>query len=146
MQWKLLVVGKPALAYAEAGVKEYLPRLRRHTRAEVEYLKDGPPEEVRSRMEKAAQGCLVVAMDERGRDLSTAEWRTMVDKWELQGVKRIAVCIGGANGHLPAFRDRADQLICLGKATLQHELALVVLLEQIYRVYSLKAGEPYHRE
>jgi 23S rRNA (pseudouridine1915-N3)-methyltransferase len=58
----------------------------------------------------------------------------------------VAFLIGAADGHTPALRDACDHVLCLGKHTMQHELALVVLLEQIYRVHTLLAGSPYHRD
>ncbi|MCH2026887.1 MAG: 23S rRNA (pseudouridine(1915)-N(3))-methyltransferase RlmH [Verrucomicrobiales bacterium] len=57
----------------------------------------------------------------------------------------MAVLIGGAEGHDDAVRSAADLLISFGRLTLQHELALVAAVEQIYRVQTLKRGEPYHR-
>jgi 23S rRNA (pseudouridine1915-N3)-methyltransferase len=60
-------------------------------------------------------------------------------------VKRVALLIGGADGHSPVLRGAADHVLSLSAFTLQHELALVVLLEQIYRVHTLLKGEPYHR-
>jgi 23S rRNA (pseudouridine1915-N3)-methyltransferase len=146
MLWKFIVIGKPALRYAAAGVAEYLPRLQRYTRAEIEYLKDGTPAEVEARFDRAAADSLRVVMDERGESLTTRELLHRVDQWELRGTKKISVCIGGASGHSQNVRQSADLVLCLGKFTLQHELALLVLLEQIYRVYTLKNGEPYHRD
>jgi 23S rRNA (pseudouridine1915-N3)-methyltransferase len=63
----------------------------------------------------------------------------------MEGVKRVAFLIGGADGHEPATRAAADAVWALGRLTLQHELALVVLLEQLYRIQTIKRGEPYHR-
>ncbi|MEM7144285.1 MAG: 23S rRNA (pseudouridine(1915)-N(3))-methyltransferase RlmH [Verrucomicrobiota bacterium] len=60
-------------------------------------------------------------------------------------VKEVALLIGGADGVGDEVRSAADELWAFGKATLQNELALVVALEQVYRVYTLKRGEPYHR-
>jgi 23S rRNA (pseudouridine1915-N3)-methyltransferase len=145
MHWKLIVVGKPALDYAERGVGEYLGRLKRYVKAEVIYLKDGPPDVLAARYAKAAEGCLKLVLDERGVLPTTAEFRTQVDKWEMEGTKRVALMIGPADGHSAALRSSADYLLALSKFTLQHELALVVALEQIYRIYTLKKGEPYHR-
>ena len=59
--------------------------------------------------------------------------------------KAVAVLIGGAEGHDDVVRSSADLLISFGRLTLQHELALVAAVEQIYRVQTLKRGEPYHR-
>ena len=145
MNWKLIVVGKPALDYAERGVAEYFGRLKRYVKAEVIYLKDGPPDVLAARYLKAAEGCLKIVLDERGKLPTTAEFRAQVDKWEMAGTKRVALIIGPADGHSPEFRASADYLLALSKFTLQHELALVVALEQIYRIYTMKNGEPYHR-
>ncbi|MBP7949538.1 MAG: 23S rRNA (pseudouridine(1915)-N(3))-methyltransferase RlmH [Verrucomicrobiales bacterium] len=145
MHWKFIVVGRPALDYARRGVAEYLPRLQRHVRAEVEYLKDGPAEQVARRLARAAEGCRRVVLDERGDLLTTEQFRSVVDKWELSGTKTVALHIGGADGHSGGVRQSADLVLALGKFTLQHELALVVALEQVYRIYTLKKGEPYHR-
>ena len=63
----------------------------------------------------------------------------------MSGVKRVALLIGGADGHSPVLREKADHVVAMSGFTLQHELALVVLLEQIYRVHTVLKGEPYHR-
>ena len=56
-----------------------------------------------------------------------------------------SLIIGGADGHTKSLREEADLLISFGRLTLQHELALVAAVEQVYRVYTVKRGEPYHR-
>ena len=61
-------------------------------------------------------------------------------------IKSVAFLIGASDGHTDELRTKADLLLSLSSLTLQHELALVVLLEQLYRVASMKAGSPYHRE
>ena len=61
-------------------------------------------------------------------------------------LKKVAFLIGGADGHPPELRERCDEIWSLSRMTMQHELALVVLLEQLYRVFTIKRGEPYHRE
>jgi 23S rRNA (pseudouridine1915-N3)-methyltransferase len=63
----------------------------------------------------------------------------------MNAVKKVAILIGGADGHTPELRRSADHVIALSGFTLQHELALVVLLEQIYRVHTVLRREPYHR-
>lgn len=145
MQWKLIVVGKPALDYAERGVAEYLGRLQRYAKTEIVYLKDGPPALLAERYAKAADGCLKIVLDERGETPTTPQLRKLVDKWEMAGTKRAALIIGAADGHTNAMRQQADYLLALSRLTLQHELALVVALEQVYRIYTMKNGEPYHR-
>ena len=69
-----------------------------------------------------------------------------MNAWEMDpGVKTVSLLIGASDGHTTELREKADAVWALSPLTLQHELALVVLLEQIYRAYSIKRGEPYHR-
>ncbi len=70
----------------------------------------------------------------------------MDDIERREGVKEITYLIGAADGHTEELRKSCDLVLSLSPLTLQHELALVVLLEQIYRVATLRRGEPYHRE
>jgi 23S rRNA (pseudouridine1915-N3)-methyltransferase len=147
MKWKVIVVGKPALKYARDGIGEYEKRLRRYTSCEIVYLKDaGSATATGERLRQASEGCFRIVLDERGDLPDTAAFRAKVDQLENDGaVKAVALLIGGADGHDAATREAADWVMGLGRLTLQHELALVVLLEQIYRIYNLKNGGPYHR-
>lgn len=146
MNWRFVVVGKPSLAFAKNGLAEYLKRLGRYAGAEFVPVKIGKSEEEGDRLLRASQGCYRIVFDERGESLATAELMKRVDSLEMDGsVKTVAVLIGGADGHSDAVREAADLAISFGRLTLQHELALVAAVEQIYRVYTLKRGEPYHR-
>lgn len=137
MKWKLLTVGRPALAYARAGADEYLRRLQRQTDFAWQPLKALPLQK--------PPGHFWLVLDERGAQLTTEALRRKVDAWELSAVKNISVLIGGSDGHDDATRSQADFVLGLSPLTLQHELALVVFLEALYRVYTIKRGEPYHR-
>lgn len=145
MHWKILAVGRPALPWARDGIADYTTRFTRMGQLEIEYIRDGPRDKVEERLLRASEGCLRIAMDERGRSFTTTALRESVDRWEMAGTKRIALLIGGSDGHSPSLRSASQEIWALSPLTLQHELALVVLLEQIYRVYSIKRGEPYHR-
>ncbi len=147
MQTLLIVAGKPALAYAKAGVEEYLKRLSRHGSHELVIVKAGTSEEVSARLLERSQGCFRIAMDERGETPSTRVFADRLQELELRGgVKKIAFLIGAADGHTAELRAACDQVISLSRFTMQHELALLVLLEQLYRVAALRAGSPYHRD
>lgn len=137
MKWHLLTVGKPALPYARLGAEEYLRRLQRATDVTWTVCSALPS----TKPPKA----FWLVLDERGEALTTDAFRQRVDHWEMSAVKKITVLIGGANGHCEATRRQADTVLSLSPLTLQHELALVVFLEALYRVYTLKRGEPYHR-
>ena len=147
MHVRIIVAGKPALAYARGGVDEYLKRLARLGSYELVIVKAGSSTEVSSRLLERSQGCWRVALDERGESLSTRGLADKLQTLERRGdIKTLAFLLGAADGHSPALRDTCDWVLTLSPLTLQHELALVVLLEQLYRVASLRVGAPYHRD
>lgn len=146
MKWQILAIGKPSLAYAKLGVEEYLKRLGRYTSLELRTdWKDGGSLKNSETLLAASEGSVRVVLDERGETWSTSDFVNRVESWQMSGVKRVSVLIGGADGHTPGLREAADHVVSLSRFTLQHELALVVLLEQIYRVHTVIKGEPYHR-
>lgn len=145
MKLRICIIGKPRLPYARAGLAEYEKRLERYTRLELRYLKEGPQAQEGQRLLEASKGYKRVVLDERGQMVDTQALRARLESWEMQAEKGVAFLIGGAEGHAQAVRDQADWVLALSRLTLQHELALVVLLEQLYRVETLKRGEPYHR-
>jgi Uncharacterized conserved protein len=147
MKIRVIVAGKPALAYAKSAVDEYLKRLTRLGGCELIIVKAGTSEEVSARLLERSEGCFRICMDERGMDLTTRKFSERIEELELRGdVKAVAFLIGAADGHTEALRASCDLLIRVSPFTLQHELALVVLLEQLYRIASLRAGMPYHRD
>jgi 23S rRNA (pseudouridine1915-N3)-methyltransferase len=147
MHVRIIVAGKPALGYARAGVDEYLKRLSRLGSYELMTIKAGSSTEVSARLLERSQGCMRVALDERGEGLSTRRFAEKMQSVEGRGeVKTLAFLIGAADGHSAGLRDACEWVLALSPLTLQHELALVVLLEQLYRVAALRAGFPYHRD
>jgi len=147
MRLLVLAAGKPALGYAKDGIDDYLKRLKRHGQVTLEVVKAGSSADVSQRLLEKSAGMWRIAMDERGERLTTAELAKRFEGLELRGeVKTVAFLIGASDGHTEALRKEADMVLSLSSLTLQHELALVVLLEQLYRVASLRAGSPYHRE
>ncbi len=145
MKWRIYTVGKPALPYARAGAETYLKRLRRLVSCEHHLMRNGDRTEIQGLMGRSRDGVLNVVLDERGQAVTTAHFADRVRDWQLNAVKWVHCFIGGADGHPPDVRETADWVLTLSAFTLQHELALVVLLEQIYRVHTLLKGEPYHR-
>ena len=146
MDFRIIAAARPSIAYARDAVKFFEDRLRPLGKVDIRYVKAGDSESVSARLLEASQGCLRIAMDERGLNWSTREFEAKVRSWQLQSVKHVAFLIGAADGHTPALRAACDHVLCLGRHTMQHELALVVLLEQIYRIHTLLAGSPYHRD
>ena len=145
MKLLLLTVGKPVLAYAREGRDEYLGRVKNFARAESFNIKASSPERESSELLTRSEGCFRVVLDERGKQLTSRQLAAKIDTWQ-QAARPVAVIIGGANGHDRTMIESADFLWSLGPLTLQHELALVVVLEQIYRAHTILAGHPYHRD
>lgn len=88
---------------------------------------------------------VAVALDERGKQLSSADFAKQIAKWQ-QAAPTIAFLIGGADGHSAAVRARADCLLALGAMTWPHLMVRAMLCEQLYRAQQILAAHPYHRE
>ncbi len=146
MEIQVIVAGKPAIAYARDGIAFFEQRLKPLGKVNIRYVKAGTSEDVSARLMEASEGCLRIVLDERGQSWKTREFEKHVRHWQLHSVKKVAFLIGAADGHTEALRQAADIKLCLGAHTMQHELALLVLMEQIYRVHTLLAGSPYHRD
>jgi 23S rRNA (pseudouridine1915-N3)-methyltransferase len=142
---KILAIGKPKLAHAAMGVEDYAKRLKRHLPVEVVYGKAGTAQSEGEWLLAQSEGSWRVVLDERGREWASAEWAEKLSGWEMRSLKRVCFLIGGADGHRVEVREQASELWSLSRMTLQHELALVLLLEQLYRAGTIRRGEPYHR-
>jgi 23S rRNA (pseudouridine1915-N3)-methyltransferase len=146
MNWHLFVIGKPKLEFAKMGMDEYARRIQPFALLKIEHLKGSSREAESAALLKRTEGMFRIVMDERGGQFTSRQFAQKISEWEQRSIKSVALIIGGAEGHTDELRQSADWLMSLSKFTLQHELALVVVLEQIYRAYSIKAGTPYHRE
>lgn len=145
MKWKLLTVGKPALSYAKAGRDEYLGRLAKFDPVEPVIVRASDPGREGAELLARSEGCFRVVLHEHARPLTSRGLAAEIDRWRLAS-RPVAVVVGGAAGHAPPLVAAADFLWSLGPLTLQHELALVVALEQLYRARTILAGHPYHRD
>lgn len=145
MKWQIISIGKPALPWARLAVEDYTQRIRRVAQVEMSFLRQGTNAQNASRSLEASAGTLRVVMDERGRQMGSVDLARWIGKQEMAGRKAVSLLIGGADGHADEVMQSADELWSLSTMTLQHELALVVLLEQLYRAFTIQRGEPYHR-
>ena len=143
MKLSLHVVGRLKEPYFIEAEREYLKRLRPYcTLAVVEAKTDT------AQLAAIPSGATLVAFDERGPSLSSSEFaREVIAAHEMHGAGApLALAIGGADGHPPELRARADRLVSFGRLTIAHRLVRLLVLEQIYRSFRIVRGEPYHRE
>jgi 23S rRNA (pseudouridine1915-N3)-methyltransferase len=136
-------------------VDDYLARCSRTGRAiglgpvvehEVEDRKGGGPSAEAELLARAIpEAAAVIALDERGKRLSSPDFAAALARFRDAGRGDLAFLIGGADGLAPALRDRADLVLSLGPMVWPHLLVRVMLAEQIYRAASILAGAPYHR-
>jgi 23S rRNA (pseudouridine1915-N3)-methyltransferase len=136
----VLAVGKLKESWVQEGCEEYARRMRGKLPLEVIELKDD-----RDLDKRLPARHKVWALDERGKQLSSEELAQAIKRHMDSGEQGIAFLVGGADG-IPAERlQRADFRWSLGRLTLPHRLARLILLEQLYRALSILRGEPYHR-
>ncbi|MET0311646.1 MAG: 23S rRNA (pseudouridine(1915)-N(3))-methyltransferase RlmH [Burkholderiaceae bacterium] len=154
---KLLVVavGQRIPDWAQTAWDDYAKRFPPELRVELKAVKTEPRGSKtletlyaaeRERIEAAIpRGCRIVALDERGTSLTTQALATRLKSWQLEA-DDVALVIGGPDGLEPAFRQAAHERIRLSDMTLPHAMARVLLVEQLYRAWSINANHPYHRE
>lgn len=145
MRLRLIAVGHRPPAWVESGFRDYqrrLPREWHFQRVEIPAPRrrgeEGP------RVLRAAAGAALLLLDERGQLLDTASWAAALAEWQRDG-RELALVIGGADGHPPLVAERAWRRWSLSPLTLPHALVQVIVVEQLYRAWTLLAGHPYHR-
>lgn len=143
MKLHFITVGEPRLDYAKRGWDEYYQRLGRYHKIKTTRLKDkaDPTQEV----VRAAGNAYLMLLDPRGRHLTSEELSARLDQVALSGHGEIALVIGGPDGHSDELREKAHFLWSMSKLTFPHDLAMVVMLEALYRASTISKGEPYHR-
>jgi len=146
MRLHVFSIGKPRLAFAKAGIEEYLARFPAKNGIEVESLRASDSAGESKALLSRSEGLFRVVLDERGEGITSRQLAQKLSGWEMQRVKGVAFLIGGADGHTDELRAAADWRWSLSPLTLQHELALVLLLEQLYRARCILVGTPYHRD
>lgn len=133
-------------AWIQDGFHEYAKRMPPELRLEVVELKPQDKEaEGKRLLASLPSGATLIALDERGKTLTTRELSKLLADWMRDGTQP-AFAIGGADGLADAVKDRARMKVSLSALTLPHALARVVLAEQLYRAWTILARHPYHRE
>jgi len=133
-------IGKTKERAIQSLTLEYLKRLSRYTPIESLEL----PTEAALEKQLDRPGQVLIALDSAGRQMSSEELAQFLADHQNRGIQALLFAIGPADGWSADMLQRAPQKLSLGRMTLPHELARVVLLEQLYRGYTILKGHPYH--
>ncbi len=155
MKLVIVAVGQRVPDWAQTAWDDYAKRFPPELKIELKAVKTEPRGSKtletllaaeRERIQAAIpKNTRIVALDERGTNLTTKALAQRLQDWQLGG-DDVALIIGGPDGLEPAFRQAAHERVRLSDLTLPHAMARVLLIEQLYRAWSVNAGHPYHRE
>lgn len=151
---RIIAVGQKIAPWAEEASRDYLARFPREFKVELREIRTEPRRgqpparlkeaEAERILDSLEETDFVVLLDEDGAARSTMEFAKDVKLWKEDG-RDVVFIIGGPDGVAPNVKARADHVMKLSEMTLPHALARVFLAEQLYRVYSILVGHPYHR-
>ena len=155
MHLEFLFLGKTREAYLAAGIDDYRRRLANYAEVEIRVLRDIRPAskpEAQIRQEEGVvllahltPKTLVVVLDPGGKTIDSEGLASQVGEWEAVGRRHLTFLVGGALGLSPDVLDRADYKLSLSRMTFTHEMARLLILEQLYRAFSIRAGSGYHK-
>jgi 23S rRNA (pseudouridine1915-N3)-methyltransferase len=154
MKLCLVCVGRLSIGYLRDGAADFEARLQRYAPLRIVELKEekggkNDPvfirrQEGRRILDRIPDGSFVVALDERGRSFSSEGLADLLERHMLQATPELTLIIGGAYGLSDEVKQRADLLLSLSDMTLTHQMARLLLLEQLYRGFTIVRNEPYH--
>ena len=155
MRLTIVAVGQKVPDWAQTAYDDYAKRFPPELKVELRAVKTEPRgsktletllSAERTRIEGAiARGCRIVVLDERGTAVTTMGLAENLKGWQLSG-DDVAIVIGGPDGLDAGFKQSAHQRIRLSDLTLPHAMVRVLLIEQLYRAWSITINHPYHRE
>lgn len=157
MNIELIVIGKTDSAEVARLVEEYKGRVGHYVRFGITTIPDvRNTRSLSEAQQKKAEGDAilrqlttsdhVVLMDERGREYTSEEWASWMQKRMASGCKRLVFVIGGPYGFSQEVYDRADGLVALSKMTFSHQIVRAIFAEQLYRAFTIINNEPYHHK
>jgi 23S rRNA (pseudouridine1915-N3)-methyltransferase len=156
MRLELIFVGKTNFPEIDAGIKRYLERLRHYISTRIHVVK---PEKISKRItaDKVRQlegerilkvvetsGHLLV-WDQQGKNLDSVAFARFLERMKNKGTPQLWTVIGGPVGLSSAVLERADSVLSLSKMTFPHDLARLIIMEQLYRAFTILEGTPYHK-
>ena len=156
MQIQLINVAQKMPAWVDAGCADYFKRMPRElglTLITVPLAASGSRQSAIQRREREAEsiavklrpGSLNIALDDKGKGWTSVDWSAQLQRWMAE-FSHVNLIIGGPDGLSPQCLQACQQRVSLGRMTMPHALVRLVLMEQLYRAWTIYQGHPYHRE
>lgn len=159
MKIKIVTVGKLKEKYLKDGIAEYTKRISRFAKLEMIELTDEKTPDKASELKnqkiletegerilsKVGERDFVVVLAIEGKTLSSEEFSKQLEQASIKGYSTLTFIIGGSLGLAPVVKNRANLSVSFGRLTLPHQLMRLVLVEQIYRAFTIQQGSPYHK-
>lgn len=159
MRYRIISVGKIRESFYIDGINEYLKRVKPYTSIQlVDGLEEKTPPKAGNKdidrvLQKEGERILSllgpddlpVVFDSRGQQLSSPEFARQIEQWNTSPYSRVNLIVGGSHGLSPAVKQQARLAISLSEMTFVHQMAVLILTEQIYRGFKILRGEPYHK-
>lgn len=154
LSFTIVHVGTPKFSFVRSGIEHYSKKIRPYASLEFKAVREEPlrkglslqgvRKKERERLQKTMDARTTwVVLDEKGQQLASKEFASLLERWMVQGRSRLAFLIGGPYGLSPEVRKHATLVLSLSPMTLPHEMALLVLMEQIYRALAILNRLPY---
>lgn len=155
MKLRVICVGRAKERFVQEGIAKYLRFIGHYADVEIRDVKDEKVTDLKDaplirrreqeRINRALPpGAFVIALDERGQELTSHEFAALLVGLKEKGIRDLAFVIGGPLGLDEAVTKRADKTLAVSRWTLTHEMARLVLLEQLYRAFTIITGKTYH--
>ena len=152
MRFRIIWIGKTRDTRLRELIQDYAERLSHFVRCEVTELRElgrtdktGIDKETQRISDALRPGAVTVLLDPDGAEWTSQQLAEHVKGWEGNGIKEVAFIVGGPNGVASDFKTRVDKRWSLSRLTLTHEMARVLLFEQLYRAYTIVQGFPYQK-
>lgn len=154
MQISILGIGETKSQYLKEGEKDFLKRLKHYCPVNTQWIRGNTKrsssgvqltEEAKLLETKLNGDEYLVILDVRGEQMSSETFSKRLERWRIESRRKVCFIIGGPNGIAPALLKKADLVISLSKMTFTHDMVRLILLEQLYRAFTILKGEKYHK-
>lgn len=157
MKISLILVGKTTDKIVDLGMEKYLKRMKRYIQFKVEVIpalkntRNMNEAEIKLKegeiiLNKLTPFDFLVLLDENGKEMTSVDFASFIEKSMLQSIKNLVFVVGGAYGFSEAVYKKANRKISLSQMTFSHQIIRMIFLEQIYRAFTIINNEPYHHE